>query len=84
MVLKGYWQETVHAGKIQKAMHIWALSSSMPAIQLQSTTGVDCRRFKLIIREASEGKSKGKEDMCSVDQWFVCNAIAGHESPRPL
>lgn len=36
----------VLAGKIQKALHIWALSRAMPAKQPQSSTGDDSRRFK--------------------------------------
>lgn len=36
---------------------------------------------KLILREASQEKRKGKEDRCTVHQWFVCNTIAGYESP---
>lgn len=35
---------------------------------------------KLIIREASEGKRKGKEDICSAHQCLVCNAIARNKA----
>jgi len=38
----------VLAGKIQKALHIWALSRAMPANQPQGSTGDDSRRFKQV------------------------------------
>lgn len=71
------------AGKIQKVLHVWALSRAMPANQPQSSTGKTAGDSSyLTIREASEGKRKGKEDICSVHRCFVCNTIAGYKSPR--
>lgn len=49
------------AGKIQKATQVWVVSRVTPANQLQSGMGGDSRRCKLIIREASEGKRKGRK-----------------------
>lgn len=69
------------AGKPQRALYFWALNRAMPANLSKISTGVNSKRTS-IIREESQKKKKGKEDVCSVHQCFVCNAIAGYKSPR--
>lgn len=46
---------------------------AMPANQPMICTRADSKKAgKLIIREASQVKRKGKEDVCSIHQCFVC------------
>lgn len=53
------------AGKPQRALYFWALNRAMPANLSKISTGVNSKRTS-IIREESQKKKKGKEDVCSV------------------
>lgn len=72
----------VSAGMPQSALDVWALKRAMPANQPKICTRADSKKAgKLIIREASQVKRKGKEDVCSIHQCFACKIKKSKRAP---